>query len=187
VPPKLCKPAAAVSCRRKPAGADEGRARAARHVATVRPKKRVAKDLQQYRLTPELSRPTTREPGVEPKPQQRTCLQMGRSGVGLNDLLGGAAPTASRTPQRQLGQPATSRNSTSPGRPALYPGPARRHAAEDGPAMIEPGRRSHPSRPPGQVAEGDRPEPMKAEPAPHDTCRRTGRRSECRKTFSSTA
>src|SRR5690606_12263866 len=42
------------------------------------------------RLTPELSRPTAREPGVELMPQQRLCLQMGRSGFGLNDLLGAA-------------------------------------------------------------------------------------------------
>src|SRR5690606_39796719 len=39
-------------------------------------------------LTPELSRPTTREPGVELTPQQRTCLQLRRSGFGLNDSLG---------------------------------------------------------------------------------------------------
>src|SRR5690606_33207790 len=94
-------------------------------------------------LTPELSRPTTREPGVEPKPQQRTCLQMGRSGFGLNDLLGGAAWDADRTADTTPHSPVTSRNSTSPSRPALYRATPRRHAVEDGSGIIEPTSRSN--------------------------------------------
>ena len=48
------------------------------------------REVARPRITPELSRPTAREPGVELMPQQRLCLQMGRSGFGLNDLLGAA-------------------------------------------------------------------------------------------------
>ena len=44
-------------------------------------------------------------------PQQRTCLQLRRSGFGLNDLLGGAALGADRPANTTTRSPVTSRNS----------------------------------------------------------------------------
>jgi len=122
-----------------------------------------AEQLEQCRLTPELSRPTTREPGVELTPQQRTCLQLRRSGVGLNDLLGGAALGADRPADTTPQSPATRRNSTSPGGPAPYLGTPRRHVSGDGSRIIEPTSQSSRTGESDGLAEGDQPEPALGE------------------------
>src|SRR5690606_28008310 len=72
-------------------------ARVALPVQASLPEEATAEQLEQCRLTPELSRPTTREPGAELTPQQPTRLQMERSGFGLNDLLGACATAYSES------------------------------------------------------------------------------------------